>query len=191
MAGHGVKKEVHLTAEQRDELQRAARATGATLLQARRARVLLLADADHPEGRRTDLQIAAIVGLTEKQVKRIRWKFVAEGPAATLTRKRRSDAGARRALDGVAEARLVTLCCSDPPAGRQRWTIRLLADEMCRLQVVAEVCPETVRSCLKKIASSPGSPSGSASRRRTGRGSSPTWRSSSTSTPSRLTRPAR
>ncbi|HWE37098.1 MAG TPA: hypothetical protein VG406_11070 [Isosphaeraceae bacterium] len=38
MAGRPVKKEVHLSAERRDELQRLARATGATLLQARRAR---------------------------------------------------------------------------------------------------------------------------------------------------------
>jgi hypothetical protein len=191
MAGRPVKKEVHLTAAQRDELRRTARATGSTLLQARRARVLLLADADHPEGRRTDLQIAAIVGLTEKQVKRIRWKSVAEGPAATTTRKRRSDAGASRALDGRAEAQLVALCCSQPPAGRRRWTLRLLVDELCRLRVVADVCPETVRRCLKKIASSPGSRGGSASPRRTAPGSSPTWRRSSTSTPSRSTRPTR
>ncbi|HWE37099.1 MAG TPA: helix-turn-helix domain-containing protein [Isosphaeraceae bacterium] len=158
---------------------------------ARRARVLLLADADDPEGRRTDTQIAAIVGLTEKQVKRIRWKFVAEGPAATTTREARSDAGTRRTLDGRAEAQLVALCCSEPPAGRQRWTLRLLVDELCRLQVVAEVCPETVWRRLKKTASSPGSPGGSASRAATAPGSWPGWRRSSTSTPSRSTRPIR
>jgi hypothetical protein len=191
MAGHAVKQQVHLTVEQRDECRRVARATGSTLLQARRARILLLADVDHPEGRRTDGQIAALVGLTEKQVKRIRWKFVAEGPGPTLARERRSDAGVARAIDGQAEARLVTLCCSDPPEGHARWTIRLLSDELCRLQVVAKVCPETVRRCLKKIASSPGFPSDSASPSGTGPGSSPTWSGCSTSTPSHTTRSGR
>jgi hypothetical protein len=191
MAGRPIKQEVHLTGQQRDELGRAARAPGSTLLQARRARVLLLADADHPEGRRTDLQVAAIVGLTEKQVKRIRWKFAAEGPGPTLARKRRSDAGASRAIDGQAEARLVALCCSDPPEGRARWTLALLTDELCRLRVVAGVCPETVRRCLKKTASSPGCRGGSASPSATGPGSWPTWSGSSTSTPSPSTRRAR
>lgn len=191
MAGRPVKQEVHLTAEQREEFLRVARAPGSTLLQARRARVLLLADADHPEGRRPDRQIGEAVGLTEKQVKRVRWKFVAEGPGATLARKRRSDAGASRAIDGAAEARLVALCCSDPPEGRARWTLRLLVDELCRLRVVAEVCPETVRRCLKKTASSPGCRGGSASPSGTGPGSSPTWSGCSTSTPSRSTRRGR
>jgi hypothetical protein len=191
MGGRPVKQEVHLTAEQRDELGRIARAPGSTLLQARRARVLLLADADHPEGRRPDRQIAAIVGLTEKQVKRIRWKFVAEGPGPTLARERRSDAGISRAIDGAAEARLVTLCCSDPPEGHARWTIRLLADAFNRLRVVADVCPETVRRRLEKIASSPGRPDASASPSGTGPGSSPTWSGCSTSTPSHSTPPGR
>ena len=61
-----------------------------------------------------------------------------------------------RKLDGAAEARLVALACSAPPAGRARWTLRLLADRLVELDVVESVCPETVRQTLKKTCSSPG-----------------------------------
>jgi transposase len=91
-------------------------------------------------------------------------------------------------LDGEAEAQLVTLCCSQAPEGRQRWTLQLLCDELARLQVVESVCPETVRQCLKKTNFSLGGPSGSAFRRRTGPDSSRRWKRSSTPTRNRTTR---
>lgn len=181
------KREVHLSATQRGELETLARSGSTSAAEARRARILLLADADHAEGRRPDWQIAEIVGRTEKQVARVRQRFVTAGLAETLTRKRRSDAGDAKVFDGKAEARLVTLCCSEPPAGRQRWTLRLLVDELCRLKVVTTVCPETVRQCLKKIVSSRGRRNGSAFPRRTAPASWPTWRKSSTFTPSPTT----
>ena len=58
--------------------------------------------------------------------------------------------------NGVAEALLVALACSAPPAGRARWTLRLLADELVALEVVDRVAPETVRRTLKKTSSSRG-----------------------------------
>jgi hypothetical protein len=53
-------------------------------------------------------------------------------------------------IDGRAEAQLVAICCSPAPAGRARWTLRLLADEMVARKVVVAVCKETVRKALKK-----------------------------------------
>lgn len=182
---------VRLTVEQRTELEKLVRSQKSTALMVRRARVLLLSDAEHVEGRRPDWQIGEIVGLTEKQIKRIRMKFVQEGLAATLKRQRRSDAGTPRKMDGAVEAQLVTLCCSTPPDGHQRWTLQLLVDEMCRMQIVGSVCRETVRKTLKKIDSSRGSRSDSASRRKTGPASSRTWKKSSTSTTSCAMRPTR
>jgi hypothetical protein len=91
------------------------------------------------------------VGLTGKQVQRIRYQFVHQGLESTLTRKPRRDAGTPKKADGHFQAQLTTLACSTPPAGRQRWTIRLLADELGRLKIVTAVSPETVRRCLKKI----------------------------------------
>jgi hypothetical protein len=182
---------VELSAGQREDLSRIVKSGSTSARAVRRARILLLSDADHAEGRRPDWQIAEIVGLTEKQVKRVRQQFVTSGLEPTLTRKPRSDAGQRKVFDGPAEARLVALCCSQPPAGRQQWTLQLLVDELCRMKVVAHVCPETVRQCLKKTASNRGRRGGSAFPKRTGPGSWPRWKPSSTSTPSRTTTPAR
>lgn len=183
------KVRVHLSAEQRSELSVVARSQTVSAAKARKARVLLLADEDHPDGQRPDTYIAAAVGLSEKQVKTIRQKFVREGVSA-LERKKRTTPSTPPKFDGRTEAQLVTLCCSTPPDGRQRWTLQLLVDELCRLQIVASVCRETVRRCLKKTGCNPGGISGSASRKRTARGSSPRWSKSSTSTANRLTNAA-
>jgi hypothetical protein len=59
-------------------------------------------------------------------------------------------------LAGEQEARLIALACSAPPTGRKRWTLRLLADKLVKLQVVEEVSYETVRRVLKKTNSSRG-----------------------------------
>jgi hypothetical protein len=157
----------------------------------RRARILLMADEGHPAGHQSDEEIAEAVGLCTRQVVRIRQKFVREGVAPTLARKQRATPPRPPKFDGRAEAKLVALCCSTPPEGHQRWTLSLLVDELCRLQVVASVCPETVRKCLKKIASSRGGASGSAFRKGIGHGSWPIWRKFSTSTARRTTKSTR
>ena len=140
---------VHLSEEQRSALEAVCRRQSVAAAKVRRAKILLLADEDHPEGRRPDWQIGEAVGISEKQVGRVRKQFVREGDE-TLERKQRRDAGVPKRLDGKAEAILVTLCCSEPPGGRPRWTLQLLCDELGRLQVVESVCRETVRMCLKK-----------------------------------------
>lgn len=171
------KFEVHLSAEERGELDALCRRQSVGAAKVRRARILLLADEDHPEGRRRDWEIAEIVELCERQVVRIRQRFVRE-EKSVLDRKPRPSVPGK--LDGDAEAQLVTLCCSTPPEGRERWTLQLLCDELARLHVVESVCRETVRQCLKMILS-PGGPSGSAFRKRIARGLSRGWKRSSTS----------
>jgi len=184
------KVEVHLTPEVREELAAIGRSQNVGAARARRVRVLLLADEDHPDGQRPDTYIAAALGLSDKQVKTIRQKFVREGLSA-LERKKRLTPPKPPKFHGRAEARLVALCCSTPPEGQQRWTLQLLVDELCRLKVVTSVCCETVRQCLKKTGSSLGGRSGSASRKRTGRDSSRRWSKSSTCTARTTTQSAR
>ena len=58
-----------------------------------------------------------------------------KGLEAALTRKRRETPPRQPVFDGRAEARLVATCCSEPPAGRVRWTLRLLADRLVRLDL--------------------------------------------------------
>lgn len=188
MPNQNAKYRVHLSAEQRVEFNSICRRQSVGAAKVRRARVLLLADEDDPSGRRPDWQIAETVGLSQRQVVRIRQQFVREGKPV-LDRKPRLSVPGK--LDGKAEATLVTLCCSDPPAGQERWTLQLLCDELGRLEVVESVCRETVRKCLKKTGFNRGGRSGSASRKRTGRDSSRGWRKSSTSTKATTTKRTR
>lgn len=173
------KYSVLLTTRERAALEQICRSQSTGAAKVRRARILLLADEAHPEGSQTDLQIAEQVGLCERQVVRIRQRFVREGDRSLARRPRPRVAGK---LDGKAEAHLVLLCCSDPPAGRDRWTLQLLCDELGRLKLVESVCPETVRKALKKTSCNLGERNASALPKRTGRGSSRGWRKSSTST---------
>ncbi len=182
------KFKVHLSAEERAELEAICRRQSIGAAKVRRARVLLMSDEDHADGRRHDWEIAEAVGLCVRQVVRIRQKFVREGEIK-LDRKLRPAVVGK--LDGEAEAQLVTLCCSDPPEGRERWTLQLLCDELARLKVVESVCCETVRKCLKKTNSNLGGPNGSASRKITERGLSREWKPSSTRTKQATTRRTR
>ena len=120
-----------------------------------RARVLL--KADHGEGGPgwSDAAIAGALDVHPSTVQRVRRQFVVEGLAATLARKR-PDRVYERALDGRQEAHLVALACSQPPDGYARWSLRLLAGELVRLEVVETVSHEAVRQTLKKTTSSHG-----------------------------------
>ena len=120
-----------------------------------RARILLKANQGEGGPGWADAAIAGALEAHPATVARVRRRFVEEGLEAALHRKAPDRAYPRR-LDGEQEARLVALACSAPPAGRERWTLRLLADELVRLEVVADVSHETVRQTLKKTSSSRG-----------------------------------
>jgi transposase len=114
-----------------------------------RAHVLL-----HAAEGKVDTAIAESLHVHVNTVMRIRRHFVAGGVGRALEDGRRPGAPAK--LDGKQEAFLVALACSKAPAGREHWTMQLLADEMVRLEVVDSLCDETVRRTLKKRTSSPG-----------------------------------
>src|SRR5207244_140295 len=89
------------------------------------------------------------VGLAT--IYRVRQTFVEEGLAAVLTRRPKARHRSRR-LDGDQEAHLIALACSQPPPGRRRWALRLLAGRLVELGHTEGICPETVRQTLKKRA---------------------------------------
>ena len=143
-----------------DEQQRAALRglVGSGIAPARavtRARILL--KADHGEGGPgwSDAAIAGALDVHPATVQRVRQRFVADGLGPTLARKRPERVYERR-LDGRGEARLVALACTTPPDGQARWSLRLLADTLVRLEVVAAISHEAVRRTLKKTTSSRG-----------------------------------
>ena len=182
------KLKVCLSESQRTELESLCRRQSVAAAKVRRARVLLMSDADHRDGRRRDWEIAEVLGVSERQVVRIRQQFVRQGEFV-LDRKPRPSVPGK--LDGKAEAILVTLCCSKAPKGCDHWTLQLLCDELARLKVVDSVCPETVRKSLKKTNLSLGGQSGSASRKKTAPALSLGWKRSLKSTRSRTTRGTR
>ena len=121
-----------------------------------RAHVLLQA----AEGA-SDEEIAQALRIGGSTVHRIRQRFVEEGLEAALAE--RSRCGGSRKLDGRQEAFLVALACSTPPAGRDRWTMQLLADRLIELTPVPSVSEDTVRRILKKTTSNRGSTKSGAS----------------------------
>lgn len=155
MAPPASKIEVRLSADQRATLSRLVRTGTHPAHARRRAAVLLHADADGPD-RWTDDRIAQALGINRNTVWRVRAQFTAEGLDATL-HKRKAAGRQYRKLDGAQEARLVALACSTPPEGHARWTMKLLADRLVELDVVAGIDPATVWRTLKKTTSSRGS----------------------------------
>lgn len=144
------KLDVRLTDDQRRRLTDLTRNGTASAKKIRHARILLLADAVDPDGRRTDESIAEILEIHVTTVKRTRWKFVRRGEAPALDRKLRQTPPVPPKIDGRVEAHLVAISCSPPPEGQTRWTLKLLAGELKGRGLVTEVCVETVRKTLKK-----------------------------------------
>jgi transposase len=116
------------------------------------ARILLMADRGEAGDGDTDDVIAEAVGASAGTVARARKRSVAAGLEAALHR-RRPTGRQYRELDGAQEARLIAVACSEPPAGRGRWTLRLLADRLVELEVVGSIDPATVHRALKRTTS--------------------------------------
>lgn len=146
---------VALTEEERAHLRTLIGRGHAPARMLTHARILLKANQGEGGPAWTDAAIARAVDVHPATVSRVRRAYVEDGLDAALAPKA-PDRVYPRTLDGAAEARLVALTCGDPPAGRERWTLRLLADELVRLEVVEAVSYEPVRRTLQQTTSSRG-----------------------------------
>lgn len=153
--GKEAKHVVRLDREERAELERILATPRAAAERVLRARVLLKADEGVHGPAWSDTTIAEAFEISVSKVQRLRQRLVDAGLAATLVRHPSPQARPRK-LDGVGEARLVTLACSAPPAGQARWTLQLLADQLVALEVVDAISDDTVGRTLKKTRSSRG-----------------------------------
>lgn len=100
-------------------------------------------------------QLALLLRVNSRTIERVKKRFCEVGWEATLERKPSSRTYERK-VDGEVEAHLVQLCCSEPPKGRARWSLRLLADKMVELHYVESISYVTVREVLKKMSLSLG-----------------------------------
>jgi transposase len=170
-----VKYRVTLSSEERDELEHLVSSGKGAARRLAHARILLLADTAVGGGR-TDDQIVDALGVGICTVARVRQRLVTAGLAAALNPRPQPRRPDKVKVKAGLERRLVRLACSDPPEGRCRWTLRLLADELVTLGLVEEISTETVRQALKKTTSSRGWSSPGASRPRPTPSTSGAWR---------------
>lgn len=148
------KAAIRLSEDERRRLDRLTRVGTAHARAIQHARILLLADASGDGPAWTDEKVADALGCGVSTVARVRKRFLREGLEEAV-RPRREAPGRPPKIDGVAEAHLVALACSEPPAGRAAWSLRLLADAFVALGVSEPVSHETVRQALKKTRSAP------------------------------------
>jgi transposase len=142
------KYKVYLSQEQRQYLKDISCNESDTANKILRARVLLFADQNNPEGGWTDEQIGTSLGLHAYTIARIRKRFVMQGIASALNRQVHISSPKPTKLDGENEARLI--CYSPAPDGHSRWTLSLLVKELKTRKIVTSISRETVRKVLRK-----------------------------------------
>lgn len=143
---------IELTDEQRQYLEKLTSSGTCSARQMKRAHILLKSDQSIAWSYE---QIAEAFDVSDVTIAKVRKAFVEQGMEVTLQRKK-PDREYEHSLDGEGEAHLIALVCSEPPAGRDRWSLRLLRDRFVKLGYVESVSHETIRRTLKKTNSSRG-----------------------------------
>lgn len=116
----------------------------------RAAYVLLNCDeGDYSLGKSTNEQISQVLKIGMRTIDRIKQKCVEGGLDNALERSKSSRVYEKK-IDGDVEARIVQLCCSEPPAGFSKWSLRMLADKVVELGYVDELSHVSVHTVLKK-----------------------------------------
>jgi transposase len=140
---------IKLTKPEVDELHIIINKGSHTSQTFRAAYVLLNCDVGKYSDKVTNEQISKVLKVGMRTIDRVKKKFIEEGFEAVLERSPTTRIYERKS-DGDMEAKLVTLCCSEPPKGYSKWSLRLLADKMVELKFVESISHVTVRSVLKK-----------------------------------------
>jgi len=146
------KHTIELSQEQRQELEALTSRGQAPARKIKHAQILLKS----AQGSWTDAQISEAFSVSEATIWRVRQRFVEHGFQEALNRRPQPERPEKRKLTGDQEAHLVALVCSTPPAGYQRWSIRLVSKRVIELEITEQVGRETIRQTLKKMNSNRG-----------------------------------
>ena len=144
---------VTLTKEERQELQTLVQ-KGGKGYRIKHAQILLKLDLLPENEEWTYNRIKSAYSATHSTIAGVAKRFVFEGIEAALGRKKQENY--HRKVTGEIEARICTIACSQPPQGRSRWTMQLIADELIRLEIVDYITDSTVCEVMKKTKSSRG-----------------------------------
>ena len=146
---------VRLSAEERAHLDELIRKGKSPAQRLTKARILLKADVGEGGEGWSDCRIIEALGTSASMIYRVRKQLVEEGFEAVLSRKQRAMPAVPRIFDGEKEAKLIALACSEPPAGRVRWTLRLLEEKVVELNIVDKASDNTIGRVLKKHSQAP------------------------------------
>ncbi len=144
-----IRYRIKLTKTEVEELRRVINKGSHTSQAFRTAYILLNCDEGKYSDKVTNEQISKVLKVGMRTIDRVKKRFIDEGIDAVLERRPTRRVYATK-IDGDTEAKLITLCCSEPPKGFAKWSLRLLADKMVELKYVESVSHVTVRSVLKK-----------------------------------------
>ena len=143
---------VRLTKAERELLKNMVSKGKTAAYRIKHANILLMTDADGPS--MSDEQAAKALACHANTVRNIRQRWVEQGFEAALKRQKQECPSRAKIFDGEKETRLIAVSRGKPPAGRAKWTMRLLADELVELEIVDSVSAATVQRTLKKMNSS-------------------------------------
>ena len=144
-------QEIYLSNEQRAELMAFSRNGVHNAHLITRARTILALDRTDKKEHLRMGRICEQVGLSRRAVYDIHAAFLAaENVSAFLTRKQRDTPPVEAKITGEVEAHIITLACSEPPEGRARWTLEMLASKAVELSIIDELSFKSVQRILKK-----------------------------------------
>ena len=139
---------VRLSDKERQELETIVKKLKGTSQKVKRAIVLLKADANGPNW--TNEKIRELTGLSIQAIVNIRKRLVLEGFDIAIERQKPRLPIVPKKFDGLQEAKIIATCCGSPPEGFEKWSLRLLAEQVVVLEIVDSISHESARQILKK-----------------------------------------
>jgi len=137
------KRPIKLKPKERKELKQITSKGTEKARKITRSRILLMAH----EGK-TDTHIIETLKVARNTVRQVRFRYVQEDLEAAINEQLRS--GAPKKFTGRQNAKITAIACSQPPEGRSRWTLRLIADKVIELKMTDDISHQTVKRILKK-----------------------------------------
>jgi len=145
-----IKRVIKLSQKQRKQLTEFTSKGNHPSRIVRRAQIILALDSSYGRTPGNEAAIANLLNTTRQTVQTTKADFLELGIEHFLERRKRETPPVQPKVDGEFEAHLIALCCSDPPKGYARWSIRLVADKVVELGYIESISHMTVSRILKK-----------------------------------------
>ena len=143
------KYKVTLTSQEQSDLSQMISSGKYKNTKLKRAQILLGADESERGKKMKDEEISLAYDVSIRTIERTRQRFIEDGIQIALNGKPRP-INVPIKMDGDLESHLILAACSEPPQGYEKWTIKLLTEELVKKGYVVEISEETVRLTLKK-----------------------------------------